>query len=92
MGYVAITVGFFALGAYLGCNLTYSWGWVAFLGAFVCLFGMRFAVRQSATLATGLLFVFGVLMGLAEWRLRSLTTPAWTPRRSGKPEGPLPSS
>jgi hypothetical protein len=26
MGYVAITVGFFALGAYLGRNLTYGWG------------------------------------------------------------------
>ena len=65
MAYVAITVGFFALGAYLGRNLTYGWGWVTFLGAFACLFGMRFAVRQSASLAAGLLFVFGVLMGLA---------------------------
>jgi FtsH-binding integral membrane protein len=65
VGYVAITVGFFALGAYLGRDLTYSWGWVAFLGAVACLFGMRFAVRQSATLAAALLFVFGVLMGLA---------------------------
>ena len=65
MGYVAITVGFFALGAYLGRNLTYGWGWVTFLGAFACLFGMRFAVRQSASLAAGLLFVFGILMGLA---------------------------
>ena len=34
-------------------------------GAFACLFGMRFAVRESASLAAGLLFVFGVLMGLA---------------------------
>ena len=65
MGYVAITVGFFALGAYLGRNLTYGWGWVTFLGAFACLFAMRFAVRQSATLAAGLLFVFGILIGLA---------------------------
>ena len=65
MTYVAITVGFFALGAYLGRNLTYGWGWVTFLGAFACLFGMRFAVRQSASLAAGLLFVFGILMGLA---------------------------
>jgi len=65
MGYVAITVGFFALGAYLGRNLTYGWGWVTFIGAFACLFGMRFAVRRSASLAAGLLFVFGILMGLA---------------------------
>ena len=65
MGYVAITVGFFALGAYLGRNLTYGWGWVACIGAFACLLGLRFVVRQSASLAAGLLFVFGILIGLA---------------------------
>jgi FtsH-binding integral membrane protein len=51
MGYVAITVGFFALGAYLGRHLTYGWGWVAFIAAFICLFAMRFAARQSGSLA-----------------------------------------
>ena len=91
MGYVAITVRFFALGAYLGRNLTYGWGWVTFLAAFACLFGMRFAVRQSATLAAGLLFVFGSSSG-SPWRRPSPTTPAWTSRPSGKLEGPLPSS
>jgi FtsH-binding integral membrane protein len=64
MGYVAITVAFFALGAYLGRHLTYGWGWVAFIAAFICLFAMRFAARQSGSLAAVLLFVFGVLMGV----------------------------
>jgi len=64
MGFVAVTVGFFALGAYLGRNLSDGWGWVTFLGAIACLIGMRFAVRQSGTSAVMLLFVFGLLMGL----------------------------
>jgi FtsH-binding integral membrane protein len=64
MSYVAVTVGFFALGAYLGRDLSYGWGWVAFIAAFICLFAMRFAARQSGSLAAVLLFVFGVLMGV----------------------------
>jgi modulator of FtsH protease len=65
MTYVAATVGFFALGAYLGRHLSYNWGWVLFIGAFVCLMGMRVAVRRSTSLAVALLFVFGILIGLA---------------------------
>jgi FtsH-binding integral membrane protein len=65
MTLVAATVGLFALGAYLGRHLSEGWGWVAFVGAFACLIAMRFAVRQSASPAVGLLFAFGVLMGVA---------------------------
>ena len=65
MGYVASTVGFFALGAYLGRTLSYGWGWVFFLASFASLIALRFAVRESAASATGLLLAFGLLMGLA---------------------------
>ena len=65
MGLVAATTGLFALGAYLGRDLSYGWGWVWFIAAFLCLIGLNSAVRQSEQLALGVLFAFGVLMGLA---------------------------
>jgi FtsH-binding integral membrane protein len=65
MGYVAITAGLFALGAWLGRNLTGGVGIIAFIAAFGCLIGMRFAVRSSTQLAVGLLGAFGLLIGLA---------------------------
>ncbi len=65
MGLVAITTGLFALGAYLGRDLSYGWGWVLFIAAFVCLMAMNVAVKRSEQGAVGLLFGFGVLMGLA---------------------------
>jgi modulator of FtsH protease len=65
MGYVAATVGIFALGTYVGRGLSYGWGWLFFLAAFACLIGLRFAVRRSGSSAVGLLFGFGLLMGLA---------------------------
>jgi FtsH-binding integral membrane protein len=65
MGYVAVTAGLFALGAYLGRNLAGAVGIVAFIAAFACLIGMQFAVRRSARLAVGLLGAFGLLLGLA---------------------------
>jgi FtsH-binding integral membrane protein len=65
MGLVGITAGVFALGAYLGRDTSYRLGWVWFIAAFACLLGMNFAIRQSEQLAIGLLFGFGVLMGLA---------------------------
>jgi len=65
MGYVAVTAGFFALGSYLGRNLSYGWAFVWFIAAFACLIGMNFAVRRSGPLAAGLLVAFGVLLGLA---------------------------
>jgi uncharacterized protein len=65
MGYVAATAALFALGAYLGRNLTGGVGIVAFIAAFACLLGMRFAARRSIQLTVGLLAAFGLLIGLA---------------------------
>jgi uncharacterized protein len=65
MSYVAATAGLFALGAYLGRHLTGGIGIVAFIAAFACLIGMRFAVRSSLQLTVGLLAAFGLLIGLA---------------------------
>src|SRR5256714_9074258 len=64
MGLVAATAGLFALGAYLGRDLSYGWGWVAFGASFVCLIALNFAVKRSEQLAIGLLFAFGVLIGV----------------------------
>jgi FtsH-binding integral membrane protein len=65
MAYVAGTAALFALGAWLGRNLTGGVGIVAFIVAFVCLIGLRSATRRSAQVAVGLLGAFGLLMGLA---------------------------
>src|SRR6516165_1838511 len=65
MGYVAVTAGFFALGSYLGRDLSEGWAFVWFIVAFACLIGMNFAVRRSAGLAVVLLLVFGTAIGLA---------------------------
>jgi uncharacterized protein len=65
MGLVAVTAAFFALGAYAGRNLSHGVAIVAYIAAFVCLIIMNFTVRRSATASTVLLFVFGVLIGVA---------------------------
>jgi uncharacterized protein len=65
MGYVAATAGLFALGAWLGRNLTGGVGIFFFIAGFACLIGMRFAARRSAQLTVGLLLAFGLLIGLA---------------------------
>ena len=65
MGYVAVTAGLFALGAYLGRNLSHGWAFVWYIVALVCLISMNFTVRRSAGLSAGLLFVVGVTLGLA---------------------------
>jgi len=62
---VAMTAGFFALGAYLGRNLSHTAAFVAYIVAFVCLLSMNFAARRSAAASTVLLMVFGVLIGVA---------------------------
>jgi modulator of FtsH protease len=64
MGYVAITAALFALGAWLGRNLSGGVGIVAYIAAFACLIGMRFAARRSMQLTVGLLGAFGLLIGL----------------------------
>ena len=65
MSYVAATAGLFALGAWLGRNLSGGVGIVAFIAAFACLIGMRFAAKRSSQATVGLLAAFGLLIGLA---------------------------
>ena len=64
MGLVAVTAGLFALGAYLGRDLSYGWGFVAYIASFALLIGLNFAASRSEQLAIGLLFGFGVLVGV----------------------------
>ena len=59
MAYVAATATLFALGAWLGRNLTGRVGIVVFIAA---LFGMRFAARRSVPLTVGLLAAYGALL------------------------------
>jgi FtsH-binding integral membrane protein len=65
MSYVASTAGLFALGAWLGHNLSGGVGIIAFILAFAALIGMRFAAKRSAPLTVGLLAAFGLLIGVA---------------------------
>jgi FtsH-binding integral membrane protein len=66
MGLVAVTVGFSALGAYLGRDLSGGTGLVLFIGAFALIFGLNSAAAKGREqLAIGLLFVLGLLLGLA---------------------------
>jgi FtsH-binding integral membrane protein len=66
MGFVAIAVGFAALGAYLGRDLSGAAGLVLFIAVFACIFGLNVAVAKGREqLAIGLLFGLGLLLGLA---------------------------
>jgi uncharacterized protein len=66
MGFVAVTVGFAALGAYLGGDLSGATGLVLFIGAFACIFGLHIAAAKGREqLAIGLMFGLGLLLGLA---------------------------
>jgi modulator of FtsH protease len=65
MGLVAVTAGFFALGAYVGRDAAGGWAILWFVLAIAVLLAMNVAVRRSEQLAVGLLFGFGLLLGLA---------------------------
>jgi uncharacterized protein len=65
MALVALTAGAFALGAYLGRNVPYQWGWLFFIGSFGCLIALNRAVERSEQMALVLLVGFGLLTGLA---------------------------
>jgi len=65
MGLVAVTAGAFALGAYLGRNVAYQWGWLFFICSLLCLVGLNRAAQRSEQTAMTLLFGFGLLTGLA---------------------------
>jgi FtsH-binding integral membrane protein len=63
MGLVAVTLGFFTLGAYLGRELVGGISIVFFIVGFVCIIGLNFA-RRSEMLAITLLFLAGLTLGL----------------------------
>ena len=66
MWLVAATVGFTALGAYIGRHLSGGAGILFFIAAFACIFGLQFATaRGREQLAVGLLFGLGLALGLA---------------------------
>jgi FtsH-binding integral membrane protein len=65
MGLVALTAGFFALGAYIGRDTSGMWWILWYIAAFGVLIAMNVAVGRSEHLAVGLLFAFGLLLGLA---------------------------
>jgi uncharacterized protein len=66
MGLVAVTALFFALGAWIGRDLSGGLVLVLFIGAFVPLIALNAVVRRGAQpLAIVLLFVFGLMFGLA---------------------------
>jgi FtsH-binding integral membrane protein len=66
MGLVAVTVGFTALGAYLGRDLSGATGLWLFIPAFASIFGVNSAAAKgSEQLAIGLLFGLGLVLGLA---------------------------
>ena len=64
MGLVAVTVAFAAAGAYLGRDMAYGAGWIAFIGAIVCMIGLNVASRRNEQLAIALLFGMGLLLGV----------------------------
>ena len=65
MMYVAATAGLFALGAYLGRDLSHGAGLIAFIAAFAALIAMQFTARRSREATVALLGAFGLMMGIA---------------------------
>jgi modulator of FtsH protease len=66
MGLVAVTLGFLALGAYIGRDLSGGLGILFFVAAFAFIFGLNIAsARGSNQLVITLLFGLGLLLGLA---------------------------
>src|SRR3954465_158524 len=65
MGLVAFTVAFAAAGAYIGRDLSSGAGWIAFIAAIGCIFGLNIAAsRGREQIAIALLFTLGLLLGL----------------------------
>jgi FtsH-binding integral membrane protein len=66
MGFVAVTVAFTALGAYIGRDLGGGTGLLLFIPALACIVGLNVAsARGREQLAIALLFGMGLLLGLA---------------------------
>ena len=68
MGLVAVTAGLFAVGAYLGRNLAYHWGWPGFIAAFACLIAMN--APQAVWQAGGATALFIAGFGAAGYATR----------------------
>ncbi len=65
MGLVAFTLGFAALGAFIARNFTGGSGFLFFVLAIGCVFGLNYASSHGREqLATGLLFGMGLLLGM----------------------------
>jgi modulator of FtsH protease len=65
MGLVAVTAAVFALGAYVGRDASGGWAILWYVLAFALLLAMNVVAQRSEQLAVGLLFGFGLLLGLA---------------------------
>jgi FtsH-binding integral membrane protein len=65
MGLVALTSGLFALGAYIGRDNSGGSAVISYIAAFAALLGINAAAQRSEQLAVGLLFGFGLVLGLA---------------------------
>jgi FtsH-binding integral membrane protein len=55
----------FTVGAYLARTLSGGWAMAFWIASLACLLAMNVTVRQSEQLTLGLLFAFGLLVGLA---------------------------
>ncbi|HEY3773341.1 MAG TPA: Bax inhibitor-1 family protein [Solirubrobacteraceae bacterium] len=65
MGLVALTIGFLALGAYVGRNINGGTSFIFIVLGFGCVFGLNYAAaRGREQLAIGLLFGMGLFLGL----------------------------
>jgi len=65
MGLVAATAGVFALGAYLGRDTSSGWALLWYVAAIAALLALNVVVERSEQLAVGILFAFGLFLGLA---------------------------
>lgn len=65
MGLVAVTAGVFSFGAYLGRNQDARSAWIWFVASLALLLGLNAAARRSEQVAIGVLFGFGLFLGLA---------------------------
>ena len=65
MGLVALTAGLFALGAYVGRDITGGWAILFYVASFGVLLAMNAVAQRSEWLAVTMLFGFGFLLGLA---------------------------
>src|SRR4051794_37371043 len=65
MGLVAVTAGVFALGTYLGRYQEAGSAWIWFVAALALLLILNAAARRSEQVAIGVLFGFGLVLGLA---------------------------